>query len=234
MLNQPDDTTCGPTSLHAVYRFFQYPITLDALIREARSLEEGGTLAVLLGIDALNRGFQASIYSYNLRIFDPSWAQLSPDDLKEKLLKQLHFKKGKKFSEASHAYIEFLEKGGNLRFKDLNFTLLRHYFDRKLPILTGLSATYLYNGKREFTNEQGRSIYDDMKGEPMGHFVVLCGMDAEGQVLVADPYQENPISGDHYYYVNCGRLINSIMLGIVTYDANLLIVEPSTVGANFT
>jgi hypothetical protein len=39
-------------------------------------------------------------------------------------------------------------------------------------------------------------------------------------VLVADPYQDNPYSKDLYYHVPVGRLINAIMLGIVTYDAN--------------
>ena len=58
----------------------------------------------------------------------------------------------------------------------------------------------------------------------MGHFVVLCGMKGK-QVLVADPYQGNPFSNDGRYEVHVGRLINSIMLGIVTYDANLLIIS---------
>jgi hypothetical protein len=42
---------------------------------------------------------------------------------------------------------------------------------------------------------------------------------------VADPYQDNPYSSDLYYHVPVGRLINAIMLGIVTYDANLLIIS---------
>jgi hypothetical protein len=33
-----------------------------------------------------------------------------------------------------------------------------------------LSATYLYQTKREFDNE-----YDDIRGNPVGHFVVICG-----------------------------------------------------------
>ena len=59
----------------------------------------------------------------------------------------------------------------------------------------------------------------------MGHFVVLSGMD-ESTVFVADPYKENPISGNNYYQVDTNRLMNSILLGIVTYDANMLIIMP--------
>jgi hypothetical protein len=35
----------------------------------------------------------------------------------------------------------------------------------------------------------------------------------------------NPLQSQ-YYSVSFDRLINSIMLGIVTYDANLLVIEP--------
>jgi hypothetical protein len=31
----------------------------------------------------------------------------------------------------------------------------------------------------------------------------------------------------NYYQVGIHRLINAILLGIVTYDANILIIEPS-------
>jgi hypothetical protein len=229
ILPQPDDTTCGPTSLHAVYRYFHFEIPLQKLITEIKWLQDGGTLAVYLGIDALNRGFNATIYSYNLKIFDPTWDNLTNEKLIFKLEEQLKYKKGLKFEEASMAYIQFLKLGGKLFFQDLTTDLLKSYFDKQVPILTGLSATYLYNCKREFTNAKKISVFDDLKGYPMGHFVVLCGVDEQGMVSVADPYKENPISLDHYYHVNANRLINAIMLGIVTYDANMLIIEPKVI-----
>ena len=45
-------------------------------------------------------------------------------------------------------------------------------------------------------------------------------------MIVADPYRENPISGDNLYVVRMDRLINSILLGVLTYDANLLVIYP--------
>jgi hypothetical protein len=72
MLAQPDDTTCGPTCLHAIYRYHGREVPLRQLIDEVPKLETGGTLGVLLALDALNRGYQATIYSYNLQIFDPT------------------------------------------------------------------------------------------------------------------------------------------------------------------
>ena len=43
---QPDYTTCGPTSLHAIYRYFGDPIDLNTVIAEMPKLPGGGTLAV--------------------------------------------------------------------------------------------------------------------------------------------------------------------------------------------
>ena len=34
ILTQPDDSTCGPTCLHAVYRYFKDPVALDDVIAE--------------------------------------------------------------------------------------------------------------------------------------------------------------------------------------------------------
>ncbi len=225
---QPDDSTCGPTSLHAVYRYFKDTITLSDVIKEVPYLDEGGTLEVLLACHALKRGYKASIYTYNLHIFDPTWIGLSNEEIILKLEQQLEFKKGSKFLRATMAYIEFLKLGGELKSRDLTKNLLIEYFERGIPLLTGLSATYLYRSAREFGNENGDSVYDDIRGYPMGHFVVLCGLGEDlKSIVVADPYQENPYFKDNYYEVKASHLINSIMLGMATFDANLLAIEPA-------
>jgi hypothetical protein len=225
---QPDDSTCGPTSLHAVYRYFKDSIPLSEVIKEVPYLDEGGTLEALLACHALKRGYKALIYTYNLHIFDPTWFKLNNEEIILKLEQQLEVKKGSKFIRATQAYIEFLKLGGELRCTDLTKGLLRKYFEQDIPLLTGLSATYLYQSAREYENEHGDSIYDDVSGYPTGHFVVLCGF-AEDQkhVVVADPYQENPYFKNNYYEVSISRLLNSIMLGMATYDANLLAIKPA-------
>jgi hypothetical protein len=231
ILTQPDDSTCGPTSLHAVYQYFNDVVPLEQVISEVSFLEEGGTLAVLLGCHALKRGYRARIYTYNLYVFDPTWFKLSNEELIANLKEQLIYKSDAKLHVATQAYIEFLSLGGEICHRDLTVKLLDSYFSRGVPLLTGLSATYLYNCARERTNERGEAIYDDVRGEPLGHFVVLAGFDNEEEkehVIVADPYQENPLYRNNYYNVTIPRLINSIMLGIVTYDANLLAIEPKT------
>jgi len=60
----------------------------------------------------------------------------------------------------------------------------------------------------------------------MGHFVVLHGYDADtDSVLVADPLHENAF-GSHNYRVGMLRLLGAILLGVLTYDGNLLVIAP--------
>lgn len=225
IMPQPDDVTCGPTSLHAVYHYFNDKISLQKVISEISYLEEGGTLAVMLALHALRRGYEAKIYTYNLSMFDPTWFN-EKVDIAAKLAEQRKHKKSKKLHNASDAYIKFLNHGGTLEFTNLTPSLFKKVFEKKLPILTGLSATYLYNCAREgWVNN--KAVYDDVRGYPTGHFVILSGYDEETRkVVVADPNRENPVSHNNYYTVKVSRLINSIMLGILTFDANLLIINP--------
>ncbi|MBA2654287.1 MAG: C39 family peptidase [Gammaproteobacteria bacterium] len=227
ILTQPDDETCGPTSLHAVYNYYGDEITLEEVISEVSYLESGGTLAVMLAIHALKRGYRATIFTYNLHVFDPTWFYDTNVDIPEKLREQLQYKHEKKLHLATGAYLEFLNLGGHICFEDLSANLLKRHFSKGIPILTGLSATYLYQCAREYVTPLNEVFYNDVKGHPSGHFVILAGYDdAKKYVVVADPYAENLVSGDNYYSVKVGRLINSIMLGILTYDANLLVIQP--------
>jgi len=222
ILPQPDSTSCGPTCLHAIYTYYGEKISIQKVIREVKSLDEGGTLAVFLACHALNRGYKAHIYTFNLQIFDPTWFQ-NPAELQDRLRRQAQAKTNSKLRLATQGYCEFLELGGELMFQDLSGTLLKKYLYGGIPIITGLSATYLYKSMREYGMD---CIEDDIQGEPQGHFVVLRGYDRnEKRVLVADPYHANPLSEDQYYHVGVNRLIHSILLGIITYDANILIIE---------
>ncbi len=229
ILPQPDETSCGPTCLHSIYRHFGDELPLRDVIRETPSLGSGGTLLVFLASHALARGYSATIYTYNLQVFDPTWFEgieaRGDLDLAEKLQTQAAAKKGARLATATKGYLNFLGRGGRIRFQDLSTGLIRKYLTRGIPILTGLSSTYLYRSPREFGPKDD---FNDIRGEPSGHFVVLHGYDkGSRQVLIADPYPKNPYSAELLYYrVNIERVICAILLGIVTYDANLLIIEP--------
>lgn len=221
---QPDEVTCGPTCLHAMYQYYDDDISLRQVITEVKQLKNGGTLAVMMGNHALQRGYHASIYTYNLNVMDPTWFKLSSRKMIENLRRQMRYKSNRrKLTVASKAYINFLQSGGKLLSAELDEHLIKGYLKKSTPILAGLSATYLYGTPREIptTNK-----YDSIRGEPVGHFAIINGYNTDdGTVYLADPMNPNPLKSQ-YYSVTFDRLLNSIMLGIVTYDANLLIIEP--------
>lgn len=226
MLPQPDDTTCGPTCLQAIYRYYDDDIELPAVVNEVNALPGGGTLAVSLACHALRRGYDATIYTYNLLLFDPTWFAGEGHDLSRFLAEQLRARPDPKLALATRAYLEFFELGGTLRYEELTADLVRRPLKRGVPILTGLSATYLYGCARERNDD-----YDPIAGTPTGHFVVISGYDTRSrQVLIADPLHDNPRYRTPVYRVGLSRVIGAVLLSIVTYDANLLVITPRTSG----
>jgi hypothetical protein len=223
MLRQPDDFTCGPTCLHALYDYYDDEMPLQRVIDEVPTVDGGGTLASILACHAMRRGYQATIYTYDVNLFDPTWFRLSRAELRLRLEAQALAKPSPKLRQATKAYIEYLDLGGQLYLEDLTSALIRRHLRRGRPVLAGLSATYLYRCAREHAHGD----YDDIKGEPMGHFILLAGYNArERTVLVVDPQCPNPFGDRHTYVVPLNRLICAILLGIVTFDAKLLIIEP--------
>ena len=105
--------------------------------------------------------------------------------------------------------------------------MIRKYLNRGIPVMTGLSATYLYNAAREYDLD-GRVVYDDVRGESVGHFVVLAGYNRQTRCArVADPFLPNPMADGQHYCVDIYRLVCAIMLGILTDDGDLLIIQPN-------
>lgn len=234
ILPQPDDETCGPTCLHAVYRYWNDDISLEEVIASARSLNSAnagrGTLAVMLGTHALARGYRARLFTFNLQVFDPTWfrkdGNASAEHLAEKLVAQAHAKghESPRLRVATESYLEFLKLGGEIHYRELTSRLISGFIKDGAPVLTGLSATYLYGCAREFGPNDD---YDDIRGEPAGHFVVVNGYSGRTrQASIADPLADNPGFATQGYTVPMSRLVPAIMLGVLTYDANLLVLEP--------
>jgi hypothetical protein len=227
---QPDDVTCGPTCLRKVYDFFGVGAELDEVLGELERNEDGGTLAVFLGISAMGRGFRSRIYSYDLRLFDPSWAALAGPELADKIRRRIPYLRSAKSTRAAEAYLRFLAMGGEICFDELTPGLLKRILDRNHPVLAGLSATHLYRMPRERHDpESDLLLEDDVAGEPTGHFVVIVGYEHWGrQFSVRDPSAHVPVSEDGRQVVDAQRLINSILLGDLTYDAVLLELWPGS------
>lgn len=222
---QPTDSTCGPTCLHGVYRFFGDEVPLSQVIAQVPQLDTGGTLAVLLGIHALRRHYHARIYTLNLQVFDPTWFPSESTMLSGFLRAQAEAKPhDQRLQMGTQAYLTFLELGGEVNCQDFTEALVRKHLNRNQPVLTGLSATYLYWCARE-SGEPSR--YDTLRGSPTGHFVVLHGYQPHSRLVhVADPLRQNPLAPQQQYQVRLDRLLAAVLLGVLTFDANMLVIWP--------
>lgn len=227
---QPDDESCGPTCLHAVYRYYGYNIPLNDVIKTIERSPSGGTFCISIGKHALQHGFQSTIYINSLVIFDPSWFTNGEADNKlliDKLTAQMKAKNDPYITNATYAIVDYLKLGGKICTYPLSRNLLQKFFSKNVPVISGLSATNLYWVTREAFTDEGKSVYDDIRGTPCGHFVILCGYDSKKRrVVVADPFGGNPAFHGNYYKVNINRLINAILLGVITFDGNLTVIEP--------
>ncbi len=223
ILPQPDDATCGPTCLQAIYSFYGISANLTDIIEEVESLDQGGTLGVVLANHALAHGFNVTLFTYNLMIFDPIWFN-GKTDIADKLAHRFKHTRSGKQRFAIRQYRQFLELGGKIAIQDMNRRMLTSFLNKGIPILSGLNSTYLYRTAR--TNPHTMKD-DDIRGHVEGHFVVLDGYNKEKrQVSIADPYLKNPISGTTKYSITIDRVITAILLGVMTYDANFIIIEP--------
>ena len=213
--------------MRKVYDFYGRSATLEEIIGALQRNDDGGTLAVYLGISALSQGYHARIYSYDLQIFDPTWFELGKLALAQRIQARVPYLRDPKRVRAASAYIEFLGGGGELAFTELTPALFRSIIDDGHPILAGLSATYLYRFARERWDERAKLLVDDdIAGEPIGHFVVISGYENWGRrVIVLDPSEHVPAE-DGRVVVDTGRVINAILLGDATYDAVLLEIWP--------
>jgi hypothetical protein len=221
---QPDYTTCGPTSLHAVYAYFGDPISLPEVIDGVRKLEGGGTLSVHLAVHALRRGYRADTWICNVAHWDPTWFQ-RPTDLAAKLRARLVAKgldESPRYAAALAAVEEYLALGGKLHWRDLTPRRIGRVLQRGGPLLAGTNGTYLYQCARETAEGP-----DDVAGDAFGHFIVVCGYHSKDlSVSVADPLMDNPLHGTKYYRASVHRLIGAIYLGSSSDDANVLMIQP--------
>ncbi|MCA9179480.1 MAG: hypothetical protein KDB14_33725 [Planctomycetales bacterium] len=243
--SQPNDSSCGPTCLAAVYRYWDDIVDLNRVISEVGQLPTGGALAVQLGCHALERGYDAVLTTYNLQVFDPTWFDAGDGigdqgRLAEKLAQQYEVKSlrpgvdQERLRAATDSYLRFLSLGGRIQMRLLDDSLIVDTLTQEIPMLCGLSATYLYQEPRERSqppDRMGRTgIPDDIAGDPVGHFVVMHGFDPQTRsVLIADPLYPNPFATTHQYVAPLPRVASAIMLGVVTYDANLLAIVPCEV-----
>ena len=90
-------------------------------------------------------------------------------------------------------------------------------------MLTGLSSTYLYRQPRE-SGPTDRP--DDIQGVPQGHFVVIAGWQPPERAGFSSSIRTSRTATARRfsYWLGIDRVVAAILLGIVTHDANVLVI----------
>ena len=76
---------------------------------------------------------------------------------------------------------------------------------KKKPVIVLLYCTLLYKSKREGKGKKP----DDLRGKPVGHFLVVSGKDRNKYILT-DPYPKNPFNKKGVYKVDKEELLANI------------------------
>ena len=93
--------------------------SLPEVIARTHKMEHGGTFAIFLACDALRQGYQATIYTYNLTVFDPTWF-VPGVDIAERLQRQREVKTGRP-AAACHRGLSGVPAAGRAPAPDRSF-----------------------------------------------------------------------------------------------------------------
>ncbi|MEZ4319977.1 MAG: C39 family peptidase [Myxococcota bacterium] len=222
---QPDDVTCGPSSLRAVLSFLGDDAELDAIIDATPRNPDGGTLAPNLGCAALERGMHVRIRPLAVKVFDPTWWSLPQAEVRQRLGARTNGLPPGSLRIVHEAWCTYMDAGGEVVLGELRTHHLTQALDRGTPLICGLSITWLYQNARERPHDNSA---DDIHGMPVGHFVVVSGYSGDGDLFyVSDPWPHPPFEGDstETYPVGRRRLHQAILLGDATHDA--VVIEVS-------
>ena len=219
-IKQPPNE-CEPTCLKQILDYFKIDSHLDDLIKRISGDKfKWHNWDYNTGRVAIEHGLDVTIYTRSAGIFDPTWFELSAEDLLSKLKEEAEYFKTEtyvglpSFKEDIKAAIRFLESGGRINFTPISEKLIKEQLDQHKPLIAGVSYTLLVNAPREryFTKEK-RWKPDDIKGQPYGHVVVICGY-KDDSYQIADPW---PQAEDKY------NVIGTILLdAILRNDSNLI------------
>lgn len=194
---QPTSSTCSPTALSILLGYYGEglsPLEIEAAVPQSinENGEKMGTVNQQMATWCLNRGYKASIYTFDCQIIDQSWSGLG----KEEIIKRLELRKngwvvpalGEDWTkEYVQSYIDFLNAGGQLIIAQAVTSKLLYDLIAKGPFLPCVSYSTMYGASRTRIDNDNESPDDDINGRALNHSIVVCGVDESGNFLIADP-----------------------------------------------
>jgi hypothetical protein len=183
------DHECGPCALHDILRYYGTQTDRDELIvdcsKESIQMRDWD---YRIGITALKHGYGSEITTLATSIYDPSWVDLSMEDLSKKLQAQIEVyqsiinKKVKAPEEYSYEHdvefelveattaLQFIQQGGVVRLMPITKELLVDYLSKDIAIIAGVNATLLHKKVRKEGMDN-----DEHRGSVWSHMLIISG-----------------------------------------------------------
>lgn len=205
---QPTQVSCGQTALAMLLSYFDDRIAPEELMKDIPMLKtddgkDWGTVIPDLAHWCMRRGYQATLHTFDSQLVHQTWAQLETDAIIHELktlrdtfvFPTIGTHISRTFIDA---YVRYLSDGGILIIAPCITLSLIHTLLTNGPFIATVSYANLYTAKG---------------GTTATHFVVVYGSDANGNILIADPWKDNG-----FQTVDPERLIGAVMAAQMTCE----------------
>ncbi len=200
------------------------PQEIERLVPQTKDTDgnDAGTITQQLASWATTQGFDASLYTFDCQIIDQSWAELSKQEIIDRLKASMNGwvvpGLGENWSRAyRQSYIDYLETGSELHIQPAATSSLFYQLLNRGPIFASVCINTLY-GRGKSLNDKA----DDINGRTWNHSLVIYGNDSEGKLLVADPLVE-----PGFHTIEPERMIAAIATAQIECDNFIFQILPN-------
>jgi hypothetical protein len=196
---QPTNSTCGETAMAMLLSYYGINVDPLQLLEEMPQIEDEhgeplGSVPPQSVAWAQKRGLACTMYAFDCLILDLAWQGYSTAKLIERLRAVRDTRNAPAMGahitkEYIDAYIEMLESGAKLKIQPLVAPDLLWDLLKQGPFFTIICSTVSRGVGRTRNTGLRKSAPDDVNGQVFNHGIVIYGNDADGNFLIADPWE---------------------------------------------
>lgn len=226
-IKEQKEYECLAECLFSVFQYYKIDCSLDEIIENISiNSDKLYDWEFKSGIFAIKKGLKPKIYTNVPYLFDPSWNDLSQNELLEKLKEEAKYFNERlrkinnepeqenfifpnhliadRYKKEIDSVVQYIENGGEVIFDPITVDGMKKYIDQGVPLIISHNQTLLHNMKRAFNYKP-----DDIRGATWGHVIAVIGYDGN-DFIIADPdgmFSRNSLE----YKINANRVLESVL-----------------------
>lgn len=210
---------CGPISVYTIHQFFGTTITTAEILKDLGVSTKTSTFPSQLAQHLRSFPYDVQLLTSCSYLVSPHWIGKSSLFIAEELQQWLVHHKRSPWRKGAQFLRDYLASGGMIKIINLTTHILDEYLEGGYLILACLEESWLW-GRRKIV---GKAFFDDVKGSPRGHFVVLFdGNDHE--YAISDPFPTGLPGRSGNYFVSK----DTVMISILLWGATVVAVKRRT------